>query len=96
MYIDAPTKSAQYAQSSSRAGSGELGTDTTQTFLTLLMTQLKTQDPLSPMDPKEMVSQLVQFNTLGQIMEIRQLLETQQTGTDASNDTTAPNADGGH
>jgi len=51
--------------------------DTTQTFLTLLVTQLKAQDPTNPMDPKEMVSQLVQFNTLGQIMSIREILETQ-------------------
>lgn len=71
------------------------GSDTTQTFLTLLMTQLKTQDPLSPMDPKEMVSQLVQFNTLGQIMSIRELMEAQQsTNTDAQ--TPAQNDAGGN
>jgi flagellar basal-body rod modification protein FlgD len=45
-------------------------------FLTLLTTQLKAQDPLSPMDPTAMVGQLVQFNTLNEIVKIRSLLET--------------------
>lgn len=51
------------------------GDDVSNTFLTLLITQLKAQDPTSPMDPKDMVGQLVQFNTLGQIMKIRELME---------------------
>jgi flagellar basal-body rod modification protein FlgD len=51
------------------------GGDVSDTFLTLLITQLKAQDPTSPMDPKDMVGQLVQFNTLGQIMKIRELME---------------------
>ncbi len=68
------TSSVDAATVRSSAG---LGADTTQTFLTLLMAQLKTQDPLSPMDPNQMVTQLVQFNSLGQLMSIRQLLEQQ-------------------
>jgi flagellar basal-body rod modification protein FlgD len=52
------------------------GQDVSQTFLTLLMTQLKAQDPTSPMDPNQMVGQLVQFNTLGEIMQIRSLLQS--------------------
>lgn len=50
-------------------------------FLQLLTTELKTQDPISPMDPTQFVGQLVQFNTLGEIMQIRQLLGSM---TDAS------------
>jgi flagellar basal-body rod modification protein FlgD len=93
MYING--MSAQTATSSSgstanNAASG-LGEDTTQTFLTLLMAQLKTQDPLSPMDPNQMVTQLVQFNSLGQLMSIRQLLEQQ---TDAAKDTAQAAAGG--
>ena len=48
-------------------------------FLQLLTTQIKSQDPLSPMDPTQFVGQLVQFNTLGEIMKIRELLAAQPT-----------------
>jgi flagellar basal-body rod modification protein FlgD len=48
-------------------------------FLKLLTTQLKAQDPISPMDPNQFVGQLVQFNTLGEIMRIRELLDTATT-----------------
>jgi flagellar basal-body rod modification protein FlgD len=52
-----------------------LGGETGDMFLTLLTTQLKAQDPMSPMNPTEFVGQLVQFNTLGQILRIREVLE---------------------
>ncbi|HYE83944.1 MAG TPA: flagellar hook capping FlgD N-terminal domain-containing protein [Clostridia bacterium] len=44
-----------------RIPSSELGKDD---FLNLLVTQLKYQDPLSPMDNTEYVAQLAQFSTL--------------------------------
>ncbi len=53
-------------------------TTSSDMFLKLLTTQLKAQDPMSPMNPNEFVGQLVQFNTLGQIMEIRGVLEQMQ------------------
>jgi len=58
--------------------------DPTQTFLTLLMTELKAQDPTSPMDPTQMVGQMVQFNTLGEIMKIRELIQTQSAQASSS------------
>jgi len=45
-------------------------------FLTLLVAQLRAQNPLEPLNPNEFVAQLVQFNTLEQIIGIRQALET--------------------
>lgn len=36
-------------------------------FLELLITQLQNQDPLEPMDTKEMTSQLTEFSTLEQM-----------------------------
>ncbi|WP_029689036.1 flagellar hook capping FlgD N-terminal domain-containing protein [Thermoanaerobacter sp. A7A] len=39
-------------------------------FLKLLVTQLKNQDPLSPMDDKEFIAQLAQFSTLEQMQNM--------------------------
>lgn len=52
-------------------------------FMQLLITQLKNQSPLDPVDPNQFVNQLVQFNTLNQIIDIRQLLEQFATKLDA-------------
>lgn len=38
-------------------------------FLNILVTQLRYQDPLNPMDDKEFVAQLAQFSTLEQMTE---------------------------
>ncbi len=45
---------------------------TGDSFMTLLVAQLKAQDPTSPMDPTQFVGQLVQFNSLQQLINIRQ------------------------
>lgn len=44
-------------------------------FITLLIAQLKNQDPTSPMDPTQFVNQLVQFNSLEQLIGINQELQ---------------------
>jgi len=46
------------------------------TFLTLLTTQLKNQDPLSPMDSNEFTQQLVQFSAVEQQINANRNLET--------------------
>mgnify|MGYP002654177831 CR=1 FL=1 len=54
------------------------------TFLKLLTTQLRSQDPSSPMDTEKMTQQLVQFASVEQQMAgnstLTQLLELQQAG----------------
>jgi flagellar basal-body rod modification protein FlgD len=40
-----------------------------QTFLTLLMTQLKNQDPTKPVDNTEYVAQMAQFSALSGITQ---------------------------
>jgi flagellar basal-body rod modification protein FlgD len=42
-----------------------------QTFMSLLVAQIKNQNPLSPTDSVEFMSQLVQINQLEQILGIR-------------------------
>ena len=54
------------------------------TFLTLLTTQLRNQDPTKPMDTEALTQQLVQFATVEQQIQgnqtLGQLLELQQAG----------------
>ena len=58
-----------------------------QMFLQLLVAQLKNQDPLSPPDSTQFVSQLAQFSELEQVIGIRGDIETQQNGTTATTTT---------
>ncbi len=44
-------------------------------FITLLTAQLQAQDPLNPMDPNQMVSELTSMNTLQETIQIREDLD---------------------
>ncbi|MFP4391109.1 MAG: flagellar hook assembly protein FlgD, partial [Desulfococcaceae bacterium] len=44
-------------------------------FLNLLITQLRAQDPLNPMDGAEFTAQLAQFNSLEQLMDVNRGIE---------------------
>ncbi len=44
-------------------------------FMTLLVAQLKNQDPLQPQDGAAFVAQLAQFNSLDNLIGIRQSME---------------------
>jgi flagellar basal-body rod modification protein FlgD len=50
-------------------GGNELGKDT---FMELLVTQLKNQDPLEPAQNTEMLAQLAQFSSLEQMSEMNE------------------------
>jgi flagellar basal-body rod modification protein FlgD len=69
----APVGSAT-AQSAASSAAGRL-TSNFDTFLTLLTTQLKHQDPLSPMDSNQFTQQLVQFSQVEQQISSNQNLE---------------------
>ena len=45
------------------------------TFLTLLITQLKNQDPMNPQDSSQFVSQLASFSSLEQMTEVNKKME---------------------
>jgi flagellar basal-body rod modification protein FlgD len=80
----APTSQAQQEQSQ---------------FLQLLVAQLKEQDPLNPMDGTQFVTQLAQFSSLEQLINIRTDLDgmakttgsTSQSPADTST-TTSPSS----
>lgn len=62
------------------SGSSSTGTSSTDDlndrFMTLLVTQLKNQDPTSPMDNSELTSQLAQISTVSGIDKLNDSLET--------------------
>ena len=70
----ASTKSAATPSSSTGADSAASAGDF-HTFLTLLTTQMKNQDPLKPMDSTEFVSQLASFSTVEQQVKTNDRLQ---------------------
>lgn len=80
------TSSPSSPSSSSSSSVGSLTSE--NTFLQLLVAQIKNQDPLNPTDSIQFVGQLVQYSELEQLMGINQGIQT-LTGT---NTTTNSNA----
>ena len=66
--------------------SKESGEVSSSDFLTLLVTELKNQDPTQPTDPNAYIQQLVGVNSLQQLISINQELQGTSTtaGTVAS------------
>jgi flagellar basal-body rod modification protein FlgD len=63
--------------STSTSSTSSTSTQGTQdTFLKLLVTQLKNQDPLNPMDNAQVTSQLAQINTVNGIQQLNTTLGT--------------------
>ena len=58
-------------------------------FLLLMVTQLKYQDPLNPMEDKEFIAQMAQFSSLEQLMNLNTSMEGL---TDATNNQQMVNA----
>ena len=72
----------------STAGATNTGTiadlSGTDTFLKLLVAQLKNQDPTSPMDDQAFVTELAQFNTVEQMLNLKTAMDTQTTTQQAN------------
>ena len=65
------------------------------TFLQLLVAQLKNQDPLKPQDGSEFVAQLAQFSELEQMINVNTNLESIKQGLQNGGQTGSnPPADG--
>jgi flagellar basal-body rod modification protein FlgD len=64
-------------------------------FLTLLVTEMQNQDPTADTDPNEYINQLVQVNSLEQLIDINQTLSGAVGGTPSSSESGAsPNSAG--
>lgn len=59
-----PNYSATNVKKAADSGSSELGKDQ---FLKILITQLKNQDPMQPMQDKEFIAQMAQFTAVEQM-----------------------------
>ncbi|MBE6445533.1 MAG: flagellar hook assembly protein FlgD [Alphaproteobacteria bacterium] len=73
--ISALTNTVQTGTVTTNASSQTLSADM-NTFLTLLTTQLKYQDPLDPMDTAEFTNQLVQYSSVEQAIQTNSKLDT--------------------
>jgi flagellar basal-body rod modification protein FlgD len=75
---------AKPADSTTNDGSASDATDpstiTSSDFLTLLVSELKNQDPTQPTDPNAYIQQLVGVNSLQQLISINQGLTSIETG----------------
>lgn len=67
---------AANAASSADSSSGDSATISANDFLTLLVTEMQNQDPTADTDPNEYINQLVQVNSLEQLIDINQNLTT--------------------
>ena len=67
----------------SAAGAPQTGLFTAQQsrdmFLRLLVNQVRNQDPLNPQDPTAFVSQLAEFSSLEQLLDMRESLQAIRT-----------------
>ncbi len=63
-------------KSSNAAGTSDI---TSNDFLTLLVSELKNQDPTQPTDPNQYITQLAQVNSLQQLISINQGIGTLDT-----------------
>ncbi len=61
----------------------ELGRDD---FLTMMMAQIQYQDPLNPMDSTDYSTQLAQFSSLEQLMDLNDTMESLKTSFDKGNE----------
>ena len=79
MPFDQTSSTSQTGSSSSTNNnsptSDSLANSSSDLFLQLLVAQLKTQDPTSPMDPTQMVGQMLSMNQLNELIQIRQLMQ---------------------
>jgi flagellar basal-body rod modification protein FlgD len=68
------------ATGSTAAATDTSAQDMSNMFMQLLTAQLKSQSPINPLDPNQFVGQLAQFNSLSELVQIRELLQSALTG----------------
>jgi flagellar basal-body rod modification protein FlgD len=77
------------SSTSTSTASTDNSTITANDFLTLLVTEMKNQDPTQPTDPNEYIQQLVQVNSLQQLIGINQGITSLDTAAGATTTSTS-------
>lgn len=85
------TQTSTTDSSSAASASSASSTITANDFLTLLVAEMKNQDPTQPTDPNAYISQMVDVNSLQQLIGINQGVTALDTaaGATASSSTTS-------
>ena len=87
-----PTSATQAASSTGQDASAASGPGSTvinsNDFLTLLVAEMKNQDPTQPTDPNQYIQQLVGVNSLQQLISINSELGRSTSATGPSSSTT--------
>jgi flagellar basal-body rod modification protein FlgD len=87
----AATQSGSGTNNNASPSAANSATVTANDFLQLLVTEMKNQDPTANTDPNEYINQLVQVNSLEQLVQINQdlggLTDTSATGSDGGTHT---------
>jgi flagellar basal-body rod modification protein FlgD len=66
---------AATATSSTAAATAAAANNAESSFMQMLVTELQSQDPTSPMDPTQMVGQMLSMNQLNELIAINATLE---------------------
>jgi flagellar basal-body rod modification protein FlgD len=90
---DTPAASANSSSGKSTSTS-DAGTISSNDFLTLLVTEMKNQDPTATTDPNEYINQLVNVNSLQQLISINETLTADSAS--ANTDSTTGQVKGLH
>ncbi len=78
---NAPRAAATSNASSASTASSDSATISANDFLTLLVTEMQNQDPTADTDPNEYINQLVNVNSLEQLISINQTLTTDSSSS---------------
>jgi flagellar basal-body rod modification protein FlgD len=86
--VGSATASTAPSTGSSTAASTGASTITANDFLTLLVAEMKNQDPTTPTDPAQYISQMVDVNSLQQLIGINQGISSLDTAAGATSGAT--------
>ena len=94
--MSAMDSSSGTSGSASTTSSTDPGVDLTQTFMQLLSVQLENQSPIDPVDPNQFVTQLANFDSLGELTQIQELMQTLVNDVGGGSNTAAAAANVGN